>query len=121
MREGYAFKGHGPKLIDSRGSMVYFRGEPKNGIYLLKGEVNMPTVVVSEAESVDKLQLWHRRLAHISERRLQELHKQGLLGDVRLGSLSFCEQCELGKVKRVNFARTKKETSDKLGYVHSDL
>lgn len=89
VRDGYIFKGHGMELMMGRGSMVCFRGELKNGIYVLKGGICMPTVIVAKEECASRLKLWHRILAHISKRDLQELHKQRLLRDLRLSKLPF--------------------------------
>ena len=47
--------------------------------------------------------MWHMRLGHISERGLQELSKNKLLGGDKLEPLEFCEQCAYGKVKRIKF------------------
>ncbi|XP_073136937.1 uncharacterized protein [Henckelia pumila] len=43
------------------------------------------------------------RLAHVSERGLQELNKQGLLFNDFIGKLGFCEECVLEKSTRVKF------------------
>lgn len=47
--------------------------------------------------------LLHKRLAHISERGLNELCKQGLLSDDKLGDLELCKHCVHGKQTRVKF------------------
>lgn len=44
VRDGYIFKGHGMELMMGRGSMVCFRGELKNGIYVLKGGICIPNI-----------------------------------------------------------------------------
>lgn len=46
--------------------MVCLKAELKNGIYLLKGEISM--LVVTDVDCESKLRVWHRRLAHVSER-----------------------------------------------------
>lgn len=87
----------------------------------MKGGIDTSCVAISEEGKETSLQLWHKKLAHISERRLHELNKQGLLETFNVGKLSFCEQCLLGKVKRVKFTKSDKNTSEKLDYIHSDF
>ncbi|WJZ90886.1 hypothetical protein VitviT2T_010001 [Vitis vinifera] len=65
--------------------------------------------------------LWHQRLGHISHRGLQELEKQGVLGNYKLTNLTFCEHCVFGKTTRVKFAKVVHETQNQLDYIHSDL
>ena len=55
------------------------KGIRRNGLYVLVGSITMP--VITTSVSSDKTKLWHMRLAHMSERGLKELSKQGLLGN----------------------------------------
>lgn len=66
--------------------------------------------------------LLHKRLAHFSERRLQELRKQGLLGSDALDRLTFCNHCVYGKA-RVRFSTAVQRTKDIVNYIqrHSEL
>ena len=64
---------------------------------------------------------WHRRLAHVSERGLLELKKQGLLDGDKLRKLEFCEHCILGKATCLKFSRSIHTTTGILNYIHSDL
>lgn len=57
-------------------------------------------------------------LAHISEKCLQELARQNLLCGDKIKDLEFCEQCVLGKAKRVKFAARTHNTQKPLDYVH---
>ncbi|KAK3011590.1 hypothetical protein RJ639_012236 [Escallonia herrerae] len=41
--------------------------------------------------------LWHMCLGHMSERGMDVLSKQGLLGSKKIGKLDFCEHCVFGK------------------------
>ena len=62
---------------------------------------------VSEADKVAEMsRLWHMRLGHAGEKSLQTLAMQGLLKGVKTCKLDFCEQCVLGKQKRVKFGTT---------------
>ena len=65
--------------------------------------------------------LWHRRLGHMSEKGLVELEKQGLSCGDKLGKLQSCENCVLGKSRRLKFGKSKHITTEVLIYVHLDL
>ncbi|KAK2978840.1 hypothetical protein RJ640_030651 [Escallonia rubra] len=45
----------------------------------------------------DTTKLWHMRLGHMSERGMDVLSKQGLLGSKKTRKLNFCEHCVFGK------------------------
>lgn len=104
-----------------KGSMVLMKGLRKNGLYILQAK----TVIGQDSSVQDKATartwLWHRRLGHISDRGLQELEKQGLLGSEKLTKLGFCEDCVMGKSHRVRFGQDIHKTKSVLDYIHSNL
>ncbi|KAK2992378.1 hypothetical protein RJ640_018297 [Escallonia rubra] len=53
----------------------------------------------------DTTKLWHMRLGHMSERGMDVLSKQGLLGSKKIRKLDFYEHCVFGKQCRVKFSR----------------
>ena len=55
------------------------------------------------------------------ERGLRELSKQGVLGQDKIKSLSFCEECVLGKSSRVKFNTGTHVSKETLDYIHVDL
>ena len=61
------------------------------------------------------------RLGHVNERGLTELSKQNLFCGHKVGKLQFCENCVLGKSKRIKFTNAKHTTQSNLEYIHSDL
>ena len=67
------------------------------------------------------LDLWHRRLAHISEKGLQILGRKSLIPLPKGTSLHPCDYCLLGKHHRVSFQKTSNRDIDKLNLVHSDV
>ena len=95
------------------------KGSRRNGLYVLKGSVVLPGINTNV--SSDKTRLWHMRLAHMSEKCLKELSKQGLLGTDQISALEFCEKCVFGKATRLKFIPGKQETENTLDYIHSDL
>ncbi|CAL8080138.1 unnamed protein product [Prunus armeniaca] len=65
----------------------------------------------------------NKMLGHISQKGLQELHKQGLLEGVSSCKLDFCEYCVLGKQRKVSFTSSSADNRSKeqLSYIHSDV
>ena len=64
----------------------------------LKEEAN----VAGEKEASEKMDLWHRRLAHVNTGQLRQLASQAEGIDIPLkGKPSFCEACVEGKMHRL--------------------
>ena len=81
---------------------------------LVKGEVN---IIENEASN----ELWHKRLGHISEKRLQVLARKKLLL-VKGTSILPCTHCLFGKQSRVAFHRFASHRKlDILDLVHTDV
>ncbi|GJU59329.1 retrovirus-related pol polyprotein from transposon TNT 1-94 [Tanacetum coccineum] len=119
-KEGYTIKLQSGKVKVINGSRVVLsRPRRDNCVYSLDdhaGELN------ASVEEKDRLvQVWHKRLGHISEVGLQVLEKQGLFGKKSLGKLDFCENYVLGKSHRVSFGVRRHTTRGVIDYVHSDL
>lgn len=77
--------------------------------------------VLAVQEKTELNTLKRHRLAHVSERGLLELEKQGLLDGDKLGKLEFCKHCIFGKPTRLKFTRVVHSTTRILNYIHSDL
>ncbi|TYK10339.1 hypothetical protein E5676_scaffold367G00140 [Cucumis melo var. makuwa] len=105
----------------TKGSLVKLRGTLRHGLYVLEGTTVSGSAAIASGKVIDMSMLWHRRLAHVSERGLQALSQQGLLGGVNNVELPFCEHCIMGKSTRVRFGKGKHTTKGILDYVHSDL
>ena len=65
--------------------------------------------------------MWHCRIGHINEKRIKELHKNGLLGKFDLESIHTCESCLRGKMTKVPFSKKGERTSDLLFLIHTDV
>ena len=95
--EGYGYKSIGENLRVTKGSLVVMKGDKIDGLYILQGE----TITAAETSFVKTqehdMNIWHQRLGHISEQGLKELHKQGILENLKTCNLPFCEACVLGK------------------------
>ena len=105
------------------GALVVMKGTRRNNLYLYQGSTAVGTAaVVSEADKVAEMsKLWHMRLGHAGEKSLQTLAMQGLLKGAKTCKLDFCEQCVLGKQKRVKFGTAIHNTEGILDYIHTDV
>ena len=72
---GLSYKASSGSLSVMKGSLIVMKGEKKNGLYVLKGRTDYGIAAVGSLVTQDKTSLWHQRLAHVSERRLDELSK----------------------------------------------
>ena len=105
------------------GALVVMKGIRRNNLYLYQGSTTVgTTTIVSEADKVAEMsRLWHMRLGHVGEKSLQMLAMQGLLKCAKTCKLDFCEQCVLGKQKRVKFGTAIHNTEGILDYIHTDV
>ncbi|KAL8523239.1 hypothetical protein ACS0TY_013272 [Phlomoides rotata] len=88
---GYSFQSENGELKVSRGNSVVMKGVRRNDLYFLLGSTVLSQVDVVKEK--DNTLLWHSRLAHVSERGLQELSKQNLLCGDKISKLELCEHC----------------------------
>jgi len=64
--------------------------------------------------------LWHMHLGQKSEREMEILSKQGLLGNHKVEHLQFSKHCIYGKQYKMKFLKVVLITKATLDYVHSD-
>ena len=65
--------------------------------------------------------LWQCRLGHVNEKRIQKLHKDGLLDSFDFESYEVCESCLLGKMTKSPFTGHGERASHLLGITHLDV
>ena len=65
--------------------------------------------------------LWHCRLGHIGEKRIEKLHKDGLLDSFDYESIETCESCLLCKKTKAPFVGQSERASELLGLAHTDV
>ncbi|KAK8921738.1 hypothetical protein KSP39_PZI020142 [Platanthera zijinensis] len=118
---GCSYTSEGRYLKVKKGALVFMKGERSGTLYKLIGTTIAGDAAVSEMTDEDSSLLWHARLGHMSERRLLELHKKGLLKGVKTCKLDFCETCVLGKQHRVKFVTSTQRSKQALEYIHSDV
>ena len=106
-KKGYYFIGRNGqiKLYDKDDSVV-LEGTRNNEVYL----VNQPgiklkankTATEFAGKAVSKLELWHRRLAHVNETDLRKLPKlaTGIDNTDLGGTATFCQPCAIGEAHR---------------------
>ena len=70
---------------------------------LYNTQVKLCKDVVSAAQDDSSPNLWHRWLAHISEKWLQILAKKSLIPFAKGTSLNSCDFCLFGKQHRASF------------------
>jgi hypothetical protein len=79
---------------------VIEKGEKVGTLYLCIG--NIDSYISLASIGVDTT-LWHHRIGHMSEKRMQILHKINFFPDIKQIDLDFCEHCVYGKQKRFIF------------------
>jgi hypothetical protein len=77
--------------------------------------------VVNAAQDDSMPDLWHRRLAYMSEKGLQILAKKSLIPFAKGMPLNPCDYCLFGKQHRVSFRRSSTRKSNVLDLVYSDV
>ncbi len=89
--------------------------------------VNVSEQVVSAIESkrskdeINQKYLWHLKLGHIGEDRMNKMEKDGLLGPVTSESYPVCESCLQEKMARLSFVGHGERTTEILTLVHTDV
>ena len=74
--------------------------------------------LTSDADITDEV--WHARLGHIGQERMNRLAREGLLGTRAKIQLSICEHCLAGKATRKPFGKAIRSEST-LQLIHSDI
>ena len=102
----------------SKGVMTLARGLKSGTLYMSSNSCGS----ISLAGDTVNAKQWHDRLGHMSEKGMKVLSTRGLLPGLDSVDVGMCEDCILGKQKRVSFSTTGRELKkEKLELVHSDL
>ena len=110
----------------TKDSVAHFYAKVCNSnIAILDGTVQVQQIATVSQELVDR-SLLHRRLGHISKDRLEQLLRNKLVVNLKLGSDSpmsdLCEACILGKQHRSPFPQqAENRHSNPLDLIHSDV
>ncbi|KAK3001855.1 hypothetical protein RJ639_020260 [Escallonia herrerae] len=96
---GCSYRAVGGVMRIMKGALVVMKGLKQNSLYLLHGSTIIGTAAAASSSDIDSdtTKLWHMRLGHMSERGMDVLSKQSLLGSKKIGKLNFCQHCVFGK------------------------
>ena len=106
--------------------MFYVHAPEQNGLLVLNLECDICHISNIEAKILkpcgeEHMTMWHCRLGHIGIKRMERLHKDGLLESLDFGSLDTCEPCLMGKMTRTPFNGIMERADDLLGIIHTDV
>nr|KYP52474.1 Retrovirus-related Pol polyprotein from transposon TNT 1-94 [Cajanus cajan] len=102
----------------TKGNLVVARGEKNSKLYWTKSLVVNDSMNAMDMEA----SLWHRRLAHISQKGLNCLAKKNVILGLKSAELEKCSHCMDGKQTRVSFKKHyPSRKSEFLELVHSDI
>nr|GEX73878.1 retrotransposon protein, putative, Ty1-copia subclass [Tanacetum cinerariifolium] len=112
----------------SKNIVFYFNAIPSNGIYEIDMHDLVPNVnsiynvsTKRAKHNLDFTYLWHRRLAHISKKRIKKLQQEGLLRSTDDESFDQCVSCLLGKMTRKSFPHRPERASDLFRIIHTNV
>ncbi|KAJ4721123.1 Retrovirus-related Pol polyprotein from transposon TNT 1-94 [Melia azedarach] len=104
----------------SKGSMTVARGKKYSSLYFMQAKIADNSI--NTVKNKDTIELWHRRLGHMSEKGLIVLAKKNLLSGMKNESLNKCIHCLAGKQTRATFKTSPpSRKSGILELVHSDV
>ncbi|GJZ89574.1 retrotransposon protein, putative, ty1-copia subclass [Tanacetum coccineum] len=126
--DGFINHFDGNTISVSRNNVVYFSVVPRDGIYEIdlsnSNTNNSSMYVVSNKRAkfnLDSTLLWHRRLRHISKKRIGKLQHDGLLNSTDNQSFDKCVSCMSGKMAYKPYSCQVERAKDLLGLIHTDL
>jgi transposase InsO family protein len=107
----------------SRNGILYGEAHINDGLYVLNLAKQIYNINAKRLRSNDSnpAYLWHCRLGHINEKRVQKLHTDGLLDQFDFESYDTCKSCLLGKMTKSPFSGHSERAADLLGLIHSDV
>ena len=79
----------------TKSSLVMAREKKSNSLYTIEAKVRINSTNVMEKEV--SIELWHKRLGHMSEKGLQRLVRKDLLPGIKGAHLQNCVNCIHGK------------------------
>ncbi|KAJ4716959.1 Retrovirus-related Pol polyprotein from transposon TNT 1-94 [Melia azedarach] len=104
----------------SKGSMTVARGKKYSSLYFMQAKIADNSI--NTVKNEDTIELWHRRLGHMSEKGLIVLAKKNLLSGMKNESLNKCIHCLAGKQTRATFKTSPpSRKSGILELVYSDV
>ncbi|KAL4379562.1 hypothetical protein GQ457_02G035640 [Hibiscus cannabinus] len=111
----------GGKWKLTRNNMIVAKGNKQGSLYVTQGKICKGEANVTCGNSC--LELWHKRLGHISEKGLQILAQKALIPEVKCKAIQPCIHYLAGKQHKVSFRRGNHPHRRKyvLDLVHTDV
>uniref|UniRef100_A0A0A8YXZ9 GAG-pre-integrase domain-containing protein n=1 Tax=Arundo donax TaxID=35708 RepID=A0A0A8YXZ9_ARUDO len=104
--------------------MLYAYCPLVNGLYILDLEDKFVYNINAKrlrANNLNPTFIWHCRLDHINEKRIEKLHKDDLLSSFNFESFDTCKSCLFGKMTKAPFTGQSERASELLRLVHTDV
>jgi hypothetical protein len=117
-------------IIKNNHCLIYYNGifyahcPLVNGLYVLDLEDKSAYNINAKWAQLNDLNptfIWHYRLGHINKKRIERLHKDGLLSSFDFELFDTCESCLLGKMTKTPFTGQSERVSNLLGLIHTDV
>ena len=124
IRDGYSFKSENNGCSIYLKNMFYGFAPIKNGLFYLDLDCSNDILNTSSKrlkQTDNTTYMWHCRLGHIGKKRMQKLHKDGILQSFDFKSFDKCEACLMGKLTRTPFTGHVERATDLLEIIHSDV
>ena len=101
-RDHYSFKSDTIGCAIYKDDVFYVHAPEKNGLFLLNLDGDVFHIKNIEAKRLkcsgkEHMTMWHCRLGHIGIKRMERLHKDGLLDSLDFGSLDTCDDASWAK------------------------
>ena len=132
MEHGFSVSFNNKSVIISRNGLNICTGNSENNLYVLRplmhdSLLNTEMFKIERSKtkrqkiSHDDTYLWHLRLGHINLDRIDRLIKNGVLNQLKLGTLPVCESCLEGKMTKRPFTGKGIRAKETLELIHSDV
>ncbi|GJZ04381.1 reverse transcriptase domain-containing protein, partial [Tanacetum coccineum] len=112
----------------SRNNLVYFCAVLRDGSYEIDlsnsntNDSSMYAISNKRAKlNLDSALLWHYRLGHISNKRIEKLQQDGLLNSTDIHSFEKCVSCMSRKMARKPYSHQVERAKDLLKLIHTDV
>jgi hypothetical protein len=124
MKDGYSFASKDNGCVISKNDMFVAFASIVNRIFILNLDDAPICNITAKRPQLNELSptyMWHCRLGHISENRMERLYADGLLTLFDFESYEICEACLLRKMTKTLFTGFPERASDLLELVHTDV
>src|SRR4051812_26493501 len=108
MQDQYSFKFETTGYSFYKNNVFYVHAPVRNSLFLMELEYHDSHINNIEEKRLkpgneEHMTMWHCHLGHVGIKRMEKLHKDGLLDSLDFGSLDTCEPCLMGKMTRNPF------------------